>query len=377
MAGSVYKQCKHKGCRRSPRCTHPWWLSFTWRRKRHRMKADDFAKKPVPSKTEAEQVWLPKFITEVREGNAPTAVAAPRVETQVMTVEEFVPLYIKRHCEAEGLNMDGLRHRMNAIQRRFGAEPLMSLELPGPIEDFKADLKAKGLAAASINRYLAQLRHMINWAMDRQLMERTPFLGRGRGIRFLRENNHRYRRLTEGEEPRMLEAATDDPIMTARIIGALDTGMRRGEMLLLQNKHVLWKEELIRVLAPNAKNRKERRIPISTTRLRSVLEQRAFLGPQAFVFGNAVGELNKDFRGEWDRVLAKAEITDKRRGLDGDLHWHDLRHECGSRLAERGVPLHEIQYLLGHASLATTQRYLNPTIESLKKSIKVLEQEAV
>ena len=82
-----------------------------------------------------------------------------------MTVEEFVPLYIKRHCEAEGLNMDGLRHRMDAIQRRFGAEPLMSLELPGPIEDFKADLKAKGLAAASINRYLAQLRHMINWAI--------------------------------------------------------------------------------------------------------------------------------------------------------------------------------------------------------------------
>ena len=90
--------------------------------------------------------------------------------------------------------------------------------------------------------------------------------------------------------------------MTARIIGALDTGMRRGEMLLLQNKHVLWKEELIRVLAPNAKNRKERRIPISTTRLRSALEQRAFLGPEAFVFGNAVGELKKDFRGAWERV---------------------------------------------------------------------------
>ena len=269
------------------------------------------------------------------------------------------------------MQLDGLRQRLGVIQRRFGRVPLTTLELPGPIEDFKADLLKKGLAPASVNRYLAQLRHMINWAMDRQLMERTPFLGRGRGIRFLRENNHRYRRLTENEEPRMLEAATDGPIMTARIIGALDTGMRRCEMLLLQNKHVLWKEELIRVLAPNAKNRKERRIPISTTRLRSVLEQRAFLGPEAFVFGNTVGELKKEFRGAWERVLAKAEITDKRRGLDGDLHWHDLRHECVSRLAERGVPLHEIQYLLGHASLATTQRYLNPTLESLKKSVKV------
>ncbi len=196
MAGSVYKQCVHKGCRSSPRCKHPWWLSFSRSGRRYRMKADDLAQKPVPSKTEAEQVWLPKFITAVRDGNDPTKVAAPGVETQTMTVEEFVPVYIERHCEAEGLNMDGLRHRMGVMRRWFKAIPLKSLELPGPIEDFKADLKAKGLAAASINRYLAQLRHMINWAIDRELIERTPFRGRGRGVRMLREENHRYRRLT-------------------------------------------------------------------------------------------------------------------------------------------------------------------------------------
>ena len=39
--------------------------------------------------------------------------------------------------------------------------------------------------------------------------------------------------------------------MTGRIIAALDTGMRRGEMLLLQNKHILWGEDLIRVVAAN------------------------------------------------------------------------------------------------------------------------------
>ena len=200
MAGTVFKQCKYKGCRSSPRCKHPWWLSFSRSGTRYRMKAHDFAKKPVSSKTEAEQVWLPKFITAVRDGADPTRIVTQVSEAQVMTVEEFVPLYFKRHCEAEGLNLDGLRHRMNAIRRRFGATPLKRLELPGPIEDFKADLKSKGLAAASINRYLAQLRHMINWAIDRELMERTPFRGRGRGVRLLREDNHRYRRLTADEE---------------------------------------------------------------------------------------------------------------------------------------------------------------------------------
>ncbi len=73
--------------------------------------------------------------------------------------------------------------------------------------------------------------------------------------------------------------------------------------------------------------------------------------------------------------LADAGITDRQRSLDGDLHWHDLRHECGSRLAEGSVPIHEIQYLMGHSTLITTQRYLNTTLESLKKSVKVLEQQ--
>ncbi len=79
--------------------------------------------------------------------------------------------------------------------------------------------------------------------------------------------------------------------------------------------------------------------------------------------------------GEPGRILAGAGITDSEKGVNGDLHWHDLRHECGSRLAERGVPLHEIQYLMEHASLTTTQRYLNATVEALKKSVKVLEQQ--
>ncbi len=74
MAGTVFKQCKYKGCRRSPRCKHPWWLSFSKRGRRYRMRADHFAAKPVPSKAEAAEVWLPRFITEIREGRDPASL---------------------------------------------------------------------------------------------------------------------------------------------------------------------------------------------------------------------------------------------------------------------------------------------------------------
>jgi integrase len=340
------------------------------------MKADDFAKKPVPSKAEAGEVWLPKFITEIREDRDPTQPAGESPVDQVSTVEQLVPIYLKRHCEAEGLSLNGLKPRLSGISKYFGTVPLKKLEKPGPVEDFKAHLLEKGRAAATVNRYLAQLRHMINWAIDHELMERTPFLGRGRGVRLLREDNQRYRRLASDEETRLFKAATDEPMMTERIIVALDTGMRRGEMLLLQNKHVLWGEDLIRVIAANTKTHRERRIPIGTTRLRSVLERRRFLGPEAYILGNEIGERRTEFRTAWLRILANAKITDRDKGLEGDLHWHDLRHECGSRLGEGGVPIHEIQHLMGHSVLVTTQRYLNATVDSLKKSVKVLERQA-
>ena len=53
-----------------------------------------------------------------------------------------------------------------------------------------------------------------------------------------------------------------------------------------------------------------------------------------------------------------------------DLHWHDIRHEALSRLADDGVPVHELQLLAGHASITTTQRYMNARANSLAESMR-------
>ena len=53
-----------------------------------------------------------------------------------------------------------------------------------------------------------------------------------------------------------------------------------------------------------------------------------------------------------------------------NLHWHDLRHEALSRLADDGVPVHELQMLAGHASITTTQRYMNARANSLAESMR-------
>jgi integrase len=57
-----------------------------------------------------------------------------------------------------------------------------------------------------------------------------------------------------------------------------------------------------------------------------------------------------------------------------DLHFHDLRHEAGSRLLERGWPLHHVQKMLGHANLSQTSTYLNAERLGLQDSMRRFEK---
>ena len=52
-----------------------------------------------------------------------------------------------------------------------------------------------------------------------------------------------------------------------------------------------------------------------------------------------------------------------------DLKFHDLRHEAGSRWLEAGMPLHHVKQMLGHASISTTDTYLNASRIHLHESM--------
>ena len=55
------------------------------------------------------------------------------------------------------------------------------------------------------------------------------------------------------------------------------------------------------------------------------------------------------------------------------LHFHDLRHEAGSRLLEAGWPLHHVQHMLGHANVSQTSTYLNATRVGLQESMRRMD----
>jgi integrase len=168
-----------------------------------------------------------------------------------------------------------------------------------------------------------------------------------------------------GEERRLLTAA--GAWLQRLIIAALETGCRRGELLSLLWSDVTLTRGVIKVRAENAKSGKSRDIPISP-RLRGVLKmiEHDPAGnphkPTASVFGDKIGRQVKDPKKAWLKCCAVAAIT--------GLHFHDLRHEAGSRMLEAGWPLHHVQAVLGHADAKTTSGYLNATLQHLIDSMR-------
>jgi integrase len=206
------------------------------------------------------------------------------------------------------------------------------------------------------NRLLARLRHMFNWAILRDLTDRTPFRKNGvNTIKLVRRAEAaRTRRLGPGEEERLLAAA--NPKMRAILIAALETGCRIGELLSLQFKQINEERNVIILPAEKTKAGAARVVPM-TALLRQVIASRRLdaagqpFGPEDYVFGNSVGEPTKSFRTAWDNTRRRAGVT--------GLHIHDLRREAASRILESpGVALHDVASWMGHASVVTTAKYL-------------------
>jgi len=412
------------------------------------MPVDDFAfargaTASVTSKQEAEKVWEPKFIAEIAAGKDPRVIPArENAAGKPTTVADLFTLYRERYVEVEPLkSRHTAKSQLRVLTSEVGQLPVKALERPEAIEDFKARCSER--AIATTNRYLARLRHVCNWAIGRDLLAAIPF--HRLGLRIVTKNERRRdRRVSEAEEQQLLDACkrlnevpranaklswdivndirrraqvgvtqnelarrfqipqslcseivtkqiwdpdaklTTGDEMRDRIIGALDTGCRCGEMMKIQNRHIDWQHRWIRILKENSKTEVARVIPFERgSRLEEVLRRRAFLGPDAYVFGHAkTGEYVRSFRSAWETLLLlchgvvpTARASGHRR-LERDalrkinLHWHDLRHEALSRLADEGVPVHELQLLAGHANITTTQRYMNARANSLAESMR-------
>ena len=154
----------------------------------------------------------------------------------------------------------------------------------------------------------------------------------------------RNRRLEDGEFEQLEEAAkqTKNPHIWPVIVFAIETGMRRGEILGLRWEHV----DLDRRIAflPLTKNGSSREVPLSTKAAQVLARQR-----QRNDTPSPFPVTPNGFRLAWDRLRNRAGLS--------DLRFHDLRHEAISRFFELGLNIPEVAVISGHKDPRMLFRY--------------------
>lgn len=214
------------------------------------------------------------------------------------------------------------------------------------------DAMAESRSPATVNRYLATLRHAFNIAVtDWEWATRNPL----QRI-MLTEPRGRDRHLSDDEIKALLEATktSDHPHLHAIVLVALTTGARRGEVMRLRWQDVdLAKGRAILQQTKNTDKRTIALVPQVVTELKEVQKVRRIDSDLIFENPNNGKRTYRTIEAAWRKARDDASLE--------DFRFHDLRHTFASRMAMDGKSLREIAEALGHRTLAMVQRYSHLT----------------
>jgi integrase len=169
----------------------------------------------------------------------------------------------------------------------------------------------------------------------------------------------RSRFLAPDEIPTVLAACDESrsPYLKAFVLVALNTGMRRGEILSLTRKSVDWQNQVATL--EDTKNGETRHVPLNDTAIAALRSLPVRLDGRLFPFkdGHCV-----------TRAFRRAV---KRAGIE-DFRLHDLRHTFASHHAMQGLQGRGLQALLGHKDPRMTMRYSHLSDTYLKAAVNAV-----
>lgn len=243
------------------------------------------------------------------------------------------------------------------LQEKFGNLYIRNIDTR-KVERWQTTL-LKTSKPATANRKLACLKHMMTKAVDWN-MASEDMLKQVRKVKFVKERNRRLRFLDVEECQRLIGCCS--PHLRPIVITALNTGMRRGEILSLKWEQVGLKHGFISL--EDTKSGEGREIPINDA-LKSVFDGIPHSIESVFVFTGRDGDPYKEIKRSFSTALRKAAIY--------NATFHSLRHTFASHLVMNGVDLTTVKELLGHKSLNMTLRYSHLAPEHKTKAVKVLD----
>ena len=277
----------------------------------------------------------------------------------LMKISEFASTIYKRHVE---VHTSTSRSRMgifrNHIKPFFGD---MSFEDISKVQiyDWRNSLLIRDYKPAMINKIQLIFSQIIKLAYDLDITSiRRDDLGFknlkviGQPEMFL--NNKQMRSL-------LIQCDESSNVNLLPIVQLLAlTGARKREVLDLQWQNVNIEQGYF--LVPKSKNGMPRKVFLNTPSkliLKALRDKRQY--QTEFVFPNLhTGVPYTCIHHAWDIARIKAGYP--------KLRIHDLRHSFASALVNKGVAIYDVQHLLGHQSIKTTQRYAHLDDKKLKES---------
>jgi integrase len=152
-----------------------------------------------------------------------------------------------------------------------------------------------------------------------------------------------------------LEALGADKTIGHYVIFAVETGMRRGEIVNIKKEHLINKFKNL-LYVPETKTDISRTVPLSR-RAQEALKE-------LLKATNGCGKIAAE---NVSQAFSRACM---RHDIEG-LRFHDLRHEATSRFFEKGLNIMEVSLITGHRSLAMLNRYTHLKPESLIEKLEL------
>ena len=219
-----------------------------------------------------------------------------------------------------------------------------------------------GIAKSSAARKLSAVRGFIRWLSSREVLD----YGVAAGLKGPKLPSSLPRALSFEETEKLLTEGPEngkhyqrDRLILELLYGS---GLRVSELIDLNWENIETDQRMIRVFG---KGSKERLVPFGPG-VKKLLEDWKLLskeGTKGPLFLSEKGAERLTVR-TVHRLVQRAAL---RVGIYG-VSPHTLRHCFATHLLERGAPLRVVQELLGHESIAATQRYLSITAEQMKRS---------
>jgi integrase len=235
------------------------------------------------------------------------------------------------------------------------------------IAQFTARTVGDDYERSTINRHLATLKRALRLAARWRIIDRVP------RIDLLDNENQREFVLSRDQQREYLDVCPEFIRQWAGF--ALETGMRRKELRSLKWSDVHFDPVgkarcgYVHVRGTKSKNSK-RNLSLTATAQMILLRQRQ-ISQCEYVF---VRDTDHTKPASISAVNHAHERVRELMGLPADFVLHSLRHTFGTRLGESNTDCFTIQRLMGHSSIAVTQRYLHPTPETMENAFLALER---